>query len=67
MSLVDSLLLGIDEGDRQHLLGLIAENINADLNAVAAGAAPQRSHDLGSQPRRSRPRRVKRVGTAATA
>jgi len=55
MSLLNSLLHDFGDNDRDHLLGLIRENINADLDAVAAGGAPQRHHDVGSRNRRSRP------------
>jgi hypothetical protein len=56
MSLLNSLLIDFGDDDRHHLLGLIQKSINDDLDAVAAGAAPQRHHDTGSTVRRARVR-----------
>ncbi|MBL7498807.1 hypothetical protein I6A84_04860 [Frankia sp. CNm7] len=54
MSLLNSLLRDFGDDDRDHLLGLIQKSINADLDAVASGAAPPRNNDIGSKTRRGR-------------
>jgi hypothetical protein len=64
MSVLNSLLNDFGTDERAHLLGLIQKNVDADLAAVASGAALPRHHDLGSQARHSRPRGVRRATIA---
>ncbi|MEX5631622.1 MULTISPECIES: hypothetical protein [Parafrankia] len=54
VSLINSLLEGLDANDRERTVGLIKTNIAADLENVAAGAGPARQVDVGT---RSRARR----------
>ncbi|MCK9926909.1 hypothetical protein MXD62_06965 [Frankia sp. Mgl5] len=54
MSLIHSLLEGLDDGDRDRTVGLINSSITTDLENVAAGAGPARQVDVGT---RSRARR----------
>ncbi|OAA28155.1 hypothetical protein UG55_1006128 [Frankia sp. EI5c] len=54
MSLINSLLEGLDTSDRERTVGLINQSIAADLENVATGAGPARQVDVGT---RSRARR----------
>ncbi|EFC85203.1 hypothetical protein [Parafrankia sp. EUN1f] len=56
MSLINSLLEGLDASDRERTVGLINRSIAADLASVADGAGPARQVDVGT---RSRARRTR--------
>lgn len=54
MSLIHSLLEGLDASDRERTVGLINRNIAAELDNVASGGGPSRQVDVGTRTRARR-------------
>lgn len=53
MSVFDSLLHGLEDGDERRTRELIADSVLTDREGVRAGRNPERSVDTGGRPRRS--------------
>jgi hypothetical protein len=54
VSVFDSLLHGLDDGDQRRTRELIADSVSADREGVLAGLSPERAVDTGGRRRRSR-------------